>query len=149
MLTGAVNIAVFATFRWCAGAFSTLIPDFKRICRDCRVREGGKSGTIAARNGKDVATDGTVGGKNGKDGNMGGKPHPLARNLCPGRGGQARWGTTRTTTEDTEETEETEATRRGREELAFLSQVYHRRGVDARGRESGCGGDGSPIGTST
>jgi hypothetical protein len=26
---------------------------------------GGKSGKIAARNGKDVATDGTVGGKNG------------------------------------------------------------------------------------
>jgi len=55
MLTCAVNIAVFAAFRWCVGACAALVPDFKRVCRACRSHEGGKSGKIGGKNGKIAA----------------------------------------------------------------------------------------------
>jgi hypothetical protein len=53
---------------------------------------GGKSGKIAARNGKDVAMDGKVGGKNGKDGWGCGGIHLAAPAVACGRGWAVRRG---------------------------------------------------------
>ena len=46
----------------------------------------------AARNGKDVATDGNMGGENGTDGNMGGKPSPSRPHPLSGKGQPGRTG---------------------------------------------------------
>jgi hypothetical protein len=49
----------------------------------------GKGGKIAARNGKDVATDGTVGGKNGNDARRWGRLHaasPRCQSTLPANG---------------------------------------------------------------
>jgi hypothetical protein len=68
-LTAAVNIAVFTAFACRIGGALLADADFKRFaaCANVTFRfMGGNNGKIAARNGNEVATDGTVGGKNGK-----------------------------------------------------------------------------------
>jgi hypothetical protein len=49
MLTGALNIAVFAAFSWCVGSFSHSMPEFKPVCRVCRCRFAAKAAMIVAK----------------------------------------------------------------------------------------------------
>jgi hypothetical protein len=69
MLTGLVNIAVFAALRFRIGRSRARIED-SRAFAGCATGDGrqdrGKSGNMGGKNGN-------MGGKNGKDGNMGGK----------------------------------------------------------------------------
>jgi hypothetical protein len=52
MLTGAVNIAIFAAFSWCVWPVLLSNAEFKRVCRTCRLCEGGKNGKMCGKNGK-------------------------------------------------------------------------------------------------
>jgi hypothetical protein len=76
MLTGAVNIAVFAAFRFRIGRSRARIEDSREFA-GCAAGDGrqdrGKSGKMGGKNGKVGGKNGKVGGKNGNDGNMGGK----------------------------------------------------------------------------
>jgi len=96
MLTGLVNIAVFAAFRFFSSACTALIPHFKWVCRGCHSPEGGKSGKIGAKMAMITARSGNDGGKNGKGGNTGGntggKPNPQPPSLAEKGGkGDSLW----------------------------------------------------------
>jgi hypothetical protein len=67
MLTGMVNVAVFAAFRFMIGIISHENFEFKRV-RGSRQRDSWRYGWQKRQDrGKEVATDGKVGGKSGKD----------------------------------------------------------------------------------
>jgi len=55
MLTGVVNIAVFAVFQFCVWPALLSMSEFKGVYRMCWSCEGGKSGNDRGKNGK-VAT---------------------------------------------------------------------------------------------
>src|SRR5689334_23646382 len=48
-LTGMVNIAVFAAFRWCVEGDLLSNPLFKRVCRGCRCRFAAKAARMMAK----------------------------------------------------------------------------------------------------
>src|SRR5690348_5080759 len=49
MLTGMVNIAVFAAFSFCVAAVLCSTPEFKWVCQSCRCRFAAKVATIMAK----------------------------------------------------------------------------------------------------
>jgi hypothetical protein len=70
MLTGLVNIAVFAAFAFCVGYHLPSNPDFKPSCGDWQLDiwcYGRQKRQETARGMAKTARSGKVGGKNGKD----------------------------------------------------------------------------------
>ena len=87
MLTGAVNIAVFAAFWPRVGRLLLSNAEFKPVCRICELdvsRYGWQKRQDPARSGNEWQRSGKVGGKNGKDGRGIGRADVAALQLQAG-----------------------------------------------------------------
>jgi hypothetical protein len=86
MLTGMVNIAVFAAFRFCCGYVLLSNAEFKPFSAPWELDVSHYGWQKRQDRGNDVATDGKVGGKNGKSGMGCHSIHATMRAVVIGRG---------------------------------------------------------------
>jgi hypothetical protein len=81
MLTGAVNIAVFAAFRIRFTLRSISIAEYKPVCAVGQLDIGYYGWQKWQETARGMARNGKVGGKNGKDMANGGRTHVAARTV--------------------------------------------------------------------